>query len=127
MSENMDYVIVSEQVWKYLKDIYGGYPEFRRTGFDSLELYPKIACIYFSLFKGTIDYSSEVLREVSSYLSVEQMLTKSCDVSSEELENKVIFYKTIGMKKWQLIEDPSYLFTELSSDILLYMVCLPKD
>ena len=36
MSENMDYVIVSDQVWKYLKEIYGGFPEFRRTGFDSI-------------------------------------------------------------------------------------------
>ncbi len=111
----MDYVIVSEQVWTHLKTIYGGYPEFRRTGFDSIELYPKVVCIYFSLFKGCIDYSSEVLREVSSYLSVEQMLIKSCDVSQEDLNKKVIFYKTIGMKKWQLLEDASYLFTELSS------------
>ena len=62
MSENMDYVIVSDQVWKYLKEIYGGFPEFRRTGFDSIELYPKVASIYFSMFKGTIDYSSEILR-----------------------------------------------------------------
>ena len=115
MSENMDYAIVSEQVWSYLKEIYGGYPEFRRTGFDSIQLYPKIACTFFSLFKGSIDYSSEVLREVSSYLSIEQMLVKSCDISQEELSKKVIFYKSIGIKKWLLLEDPSYLFTELTS------------
>ena len=36
LSENMDYVIISEKVWTYLKSIYGGYPEFRRTGFDSI-------------------------------------------------------------------------------------------
>lgn len=123
----MDYVIISEKVWTYLKSIYGGYPEFRRTGFDSIELYPKIACTYFSLFKGTVDYSSEVLREVSSYLSVEQMLVKSCDISNEDLEKKAIFFKTIGMKKWQLVEDPTYLFTELTSEILLFIVCLPES
>lgn len=36
LSENMDYIVVSEKVWGHLKTIYGGYPEFRRTGFDSL-------------------------------------------------------------------------------------------
>jgi hypothetical protein len=58
----MDYVIVSEKVWTYLKAIYDGYLEFRRTGFDSIELYPKIIKTYFSLFKGHIDYSAEVMR-----------------------------------------------------------------
>lgn len=32
--ENRDYVYISEKVWKTLKKIYEGYPEFRRTGFD---------------------------------------------------------------------------------------------
>jgi hypothetical protein len=30
--ENIHYIIVSEEVWKRLKLIYGAYPEFRRTG-----------------------------------------------------------------------------------------------
>jgi hypothetical protein len=54
----MDYVIVSEKIWSYLKTIYDGYPEFRRTGFDAIELYPKIVRAYFSLFRGSIDYST---------------------------------------------------------------------
>lgn len=62
VSENMDYVIVSQKVWNYLKAIYDGFPQFRRTGFDTVELYPKIVKTYFSLFKGHIDYSAEVIR-----------------------------------------------------------------
>ena len=54
----MDYVLVSETVWNNLKNIYDGFPEFRRTGFDVIELYPKIIKIYSSFFKGQIDYSS---------------------------------------------------------------------
>ena len=34
--ENRDYVLVSEKVWKYLYEIYDGYPEFRRTGYDQI-------------------------------------------------------------------------------------------
>jgi hypothetical protein len=58
----MDYVIVSEKVWNHLTAIYNGHPEFRRTGFDIIEFYPKIIKTYFSLFKGHIDYSAEVIR-----------------------------------------------------------------
>jgi hypothetical protein len=54
----MDYVIVSEKIWNHLKGIYDGYPEFRRSGFDTIELYPKIVKAYFSMFKGHLDYSS---------------------------------------------------------------------
>jgi len=54
----MDYAIVSEKVWNHLKSIYDGFPEFRRTGYDSIELYPKIIKTYFSFFKGRIDYSA---------------------------------------------------------------------
>ena len=31
------------------------------------------------------------------------------------------------MKRWQILEDPSYLFTELSSEIMLYLVCFAKE
>lgn len=77
----MDYVIVSEKVWSNLKAIYEGYPEFRRTGYDTIELYPKIIKAYFSLFKDHIDYSTEVIREVSAYLRVDQLLVNSCGLS----------------------------------------------
>lgn len=80
VTENMDYVIVSEKIWNFLKMIYDGYPEFRRTGFDAIELYPKIVRVYFSLFKGHIDYSTEVVREVSSYLRIDHLLTRSCEI-----------------------------------------------
>ena len=53
------------------------------------------------------------------------MLVKSCDITAEDLSKKVIFYKTIGVKKWQILEDPTYLFTELTSETVLYIVCLP--
>lgn len=66
----MDYVIVSEKIWNHLKGIYDGYPEFRRSGFDAIQLYPKIIKAYFTLFKGHLDYSSQVIREVSAYLAV---------------------------------------------------------
>ena len=54
------------------------------------------------------------------------MLLKSCDIAEEDLDKHVIFYKTIGMKRWQLLDDPCFLFTELTSDILVYLICLPK-
>lgn len=31
------------------------------------------------------------------------------------------------MKKWQLLDDPSYLFAELSSELMIFLVCLPED
>jgi hypothetical protein len=111
VSENRDYVIVSEKIWNHLKAIYDGYPEFRRTGFDTIELYPKIIKTYFSLFKGHIDYSTEVIREVSAYLAVDQLLINSCELTEESLKSKVIYYKTIGMQRWEKLEDASYLFT----------------
>lgn len=93
--------MVSEQVWKNLKAIYEGYPEFRRTGYDFIELYPKILKIYSQFFKGRIDYSSEIMREVSSYLTVQELLSKSIELKKEDLENKVVFFKTIGMQRWE--------------------------
>ena len=57
--ENIDYIIVSEEVWRRLKFIYGGYPEFRRTGEDGIEIYPKCVRIYTAFNKGHIDYDSE--------------------------------------------------------------------
>lgn len=53
--ENRDYVFVSEKVWKKLKKIYDGYPEFRRTGFDYMELYPKVLKVL-PFKKGQFDY-----------------------------------------------------------------------
>lgn len=53
----MNYILVSEKVWKKLKYIYKGYPEFRRTGSNNIELYPKRIKIYSSLFKNKLDYS----------------------------------------------------------------------
>jgi hypothetical protein len=44
--ENRDYFLVSEKVWKNLKKIYDGHPEFRRTGSDFIELHPKILKIF---------------------------------------------------------------------------------
>ena len=99
----MDYIVVSEKVWNYLKNIYHGHPEFRRTGFDAIELYPKLVKVYFSLFKEQIDYSTEVIREVSYYLRVDELLTRSCDIKAEDLDTKVVYYKTVEMKKWELL------------------------
>lgn len=50
--ENRDFVFVSEKVWGHLKEIYDGFPEFRRTGYDQIELYPKNVKIYSTMFKG---------------------------------------------------------------------------
>ena len=127
MSENMNYVIVSQKIWKHLKNIYGGYLEFRRTGFDSIELYPKLACIYSSFFKGCLDYSSESLREVSSYIQISQVLLSSCQITEEELQSKIVYYKTIGMKTWEEVDDVSMLFAELTSEVLVFLVCLSED
>ena len=69
--ENCDFVFVSEKVWDHFREIYDGFPEFRRTGYDQIELYPKNVKIYNGMFKGEIAYSSEVIREVSSYTTVE--------------------------------------------------------
>lgn len=55
------------------------------------------------------------------------MLIKSCDVSEKDIEKKTIFFKTIGMKRWQLLDDPSYLFAELSSELMIFLVCLSED
>lgn len=75
--ENRDYVFVSDKVWNYLIDIYGGEPEFRRTGFDQIDLEPKIIRIYSGMFKGEIDYSSEIVREVSNTRTIEDLMIKS--------------------------------------------------
>ena len=74
MLENRDYVFVSEKIWKYLKIIYGGYPELRRTGTDFIELYPKILKIYTSLYNEELSFESEKIREASSYLTLEDVL-----------------------------------------------------
>lgn len=39
----------------------------------------------------------------------------------------MIYYKTIGMQKWEELEDFTYLFTELSSSVLIFLVCLSKQ
>ena len=72
--ENMDYVLVSEKVWEQLKMIYEGFPAFRRTGLSSIELHPKTVRIFSMFFKGKIDYSTELIREVSNYLDVQSLL-----------------------------------------------------
>ena len=55
--ENVDYVIVSEEVWRRLKLIYGAYPEFRRSGDGQIvEIYPKTFKIYTRIKRGRIDY-----------------------------------------------------------------------
>lgn len=56
--ENRDYVLVSEKVWNYLTEIYSGEPQFRRTGFEQIELSPKIIRIYSGMFNNQINYSS---------------------------------------------------------------------
>ena len=71
--ENRDYVLISEKVWKNLKRIYDGYPEFRRTGFDCIELYPKILkMLHFR--NGTIHYSEDNMKEVSAYYGLGDIL-----------------------------------------------------
>ena len=54
--ENVDYIIVSEEIWRRLKFIYGAYPEFRRTGEEGIEIYPKCVKIYTAIHKGRIEY-----------------------------------------------------------------------
>ena len=95
----MNYILVSEKVWKKLKYIYKGYPEFRRTGSNNIELYPKRIKIYSSLFKNKLDYSCEIIREVPCYATVESLLEESLQLSN--LEEKHVFFKTIGMAKWE--------------------------
>jgi hypothetical protein len=76
-----------------------------------VELYPKIVKIYSSMFNNQIDYSSEVVREVSSYLTVEELLTRSIDIQKADLTGKKVYYKTIGMVKWEPIPDLDYMFS----------------
>jgi hypothetical protein len=54
--ENVHYIIVSEEVWRNLKFIYGAYPEFRRTGEDNIEIYPKTFKIFSKFNKGRISF-----------------------------------------------------------------------
>lgn len=42
-------------------------------------------------------------------------------LSKEEASTKKYFYKAIGMKKWEEIEDLSMALAELSSQITLYV------
>lgn len=95
--ENRDYVFISEKVWKTLKRIYEGYPEFRRTGFDFIELYPKILRIL-PFKNGLIRYSEENIKEVSAYYGVEDVL--EAILTKPEIDKKKFYYKTISMKKW---------------------------
>lgn len=98
--ENRDYVFVSEKVWSYLTEIYSGEPEFRRTGFDQIELTPKIIRIYSNMFKGEIDYSSEIVREVSNNRTIEDLMTKSLEIDPGSLKELSIFYRSVGMATW---------------------------
>jgi hypothetical protein len=87
-----------------------------------VELYPKIVKIYSSLFNNQIDYSSEVVREVSSYLTVEELLTRSIDIQKADLPGKRVYYKTIEMVKWEPIPDLDYMFSELTTDVVIFVV-----
>lgn len=96
--ENRDYVLISEKIWKCLKRIYGGEPEFRRTGYDCIELYPKILKV-FQYSAGIVDYKDEKMKEVSAYYIIEDIF--QAIVGSKDEENKkVLFFRTLGMKKW---------------------------
>ncbi len=87
-----------------------------------MELYPKIVKIYSSLFNNQIDYSSEVVREVSSYLTVEELLSRSIDIQKADLPGKLVYYKTMGMVKWEPIPELDYMFSELTTDVVIFMV-----
>ena len=125
--ENRDYVLVSEKVWKYLSEIYGGYPEFRRTGYDQIELYPKIVKIYSGLFKNEISCSTEVRREVSGLISIEDLMTKSIEIPKNALEMYSLYYRTTELAAWTKITNLNENFSELTSHIIIFMIYLPKD
>ena len=59
--ENRDYVLISEKVWRNLKKIYYGTPEFRRTGSDFIELYPKILKVL-KFENGNINYNDSSIK-----------------------------------------------------------------
>lgn len=52
------YLLVSEKVWKTLKKIYGGYPEFRRVGIYPINVFTRTVKIY-SKFEDRLDYSEQ--------------------------------------------------------------------
>ena len=126
LTENKDYMLVSEQVWQYLTNIYDGRPEFCRTGKDSIELYPKMVHLYPSLLQGQIDYSSDMLREASGKMEIGMLMKKSCEISDDKLKDYRIFFKTCEMTAWEEVKDASVSLGELSSLVIIYVVCLPK-
>lgn len=124
--ENRDYVFVSDKVWNYLIDIYGGEPEFRRTGFDQIDLEPKIIRIYSGVFKGEIDYSSEIVREVSNTRTIEDIMIKSLEISEQYLKDISIFYRTFGMASWEKISNHTDALIELTTSTIILLVYIEK-
>ena len=49
------------------------------------------------------------------------MFVKSIGISDEELGSKTIFFKTIGAVKWEELTDLTYMFTELTSEIIVFL------
>ena len=117
--ENRDYVLISEKVWKYLKRIYDGYPEFRRTGFDFIELYPKILKVL-SFSKGVIEYRDDSMKEVSAYYGLGDIM--EAVIGSNNVHSKKIYFKTIGMPKWEEVTDYSIALGELSMEVIIFLV-----
>lgn len=75
-------------------------PEFRRTGYDFIELYPKILKVL-KYSNGNIDYSDGTIKEVSGYYGIEDVL--EAIFNKEYVQKHEFCFKCLGMKKWEKI------------------------
>ena len=123
----MDYVIVSEEVWRRLKLIYGAYPEFRRSG-DSktIEIYPKTFKIYTKVRKGRIDYDEEKVCEFSCNMMLNEMLSKVLECGKEELVGYSYFFKTCTINRWEGLGHIEYRVSDLTSEQLVFLAIVEQ-
>jgi hypothetical protein len=121
--ENIHYIIVSEEVWRRLKLIYGAYPEFRRTGEKAIEIYPKNFKIYTKFHKGSIDFEQEHVCEFSNAVPLGSLLSKVVELPIEQLEQLQVYFKTCSMFKWEPLPPDSLALrtSELSSEQIVFL------
>ena len=123
--ENIHYVIVSQEVWRRLKLIYGAYPEFRRTGEKAIEIYPKNFKIYSRFHKGRIDFEEEKICEFSNFIPINSLIAKAMD--DLRLADYRVFYKTCSMFKWEELPNLDLRTFEVSSEQIIFLAVVPRE
>lgn len=51
-------------------------------------------------------------------------MTRSIDIDADDLKRKKIYYKTIGMVRWEPIDELDFMFSEITSDVMIFLIYL---